>query len=417
MPVPVPVPVLDDLHLLVGSYTATGGGTGTGISVVHGTEAVTAAVMDDPSFLAVSEDRVYAVAETADGTVSAFRYADGALEHRWDASAGGDAPCHVRVDPSGALVVTNYVSGTVTAIGLEAAEAAVSGGAGGVGGAGTVGAGGAGAGAGAGMAGGVGAGAAAAPSAAVHGSGDRVVVPESAVVTGILPDVEGPVEDRQEGPHAHQSIATPEGTVLVADLGGDALHEFRVTAEPAIELVRVHHLGPGVGPRHMAWLPAGAGRPGAGAGAGAAAGAAAAAGGGVDLIVAGELDGRVYRLRRDEGGAFVPVASVAAFEGPVGDSLLSHVEADAAGRVLVAVRGRDLLVVLDTADDGLSVVGSASSGGVWPRHFAQVPGYVLVANQMSDAIAVLPVGEDGVPGEAVAQIAVGSPACIVPMGS
>lgn len=125
----------------------------------------------------------------------------------------------------------------------------------------------------------------------------------------------------------------------------------------------------------------------------------------------------MYRLRRDEGGAFVPVASVAAFEGPVGDSLLSHVEVDAAGRVLVAVRGRDLLVVLDAADDGLSVVGSASSGGVWPRHFAQVPGYVLVANQMSDAIAVLPVGEDGVPGEAVAQIAVGSPACIVPMGS
>ena len=360
---------LDDLHLLVGSYTATGGGNATGISVVHGTTARTAAVMDDPSFLAVSGDRVYAVSEVADGSVSAFRYAGGALEHRWDADAGGDAPCHVRVDPAGVLVVTNYVSGTVTAVSLEAAEShavsvtasdAVVG----------------------------------VPGSGTHGSTDRVVVPDAAVVTGVLPDVEGPVEDRQEGPHAHQSIATPDGTVLVADLGGDALHEFRVTAAPSIDLVRVHHVAPGVGPRHMVWLGDG---PDA------------------DLVVAGELDGRVHRLRRDDAGSLRPIAAAATFDGPVGESLLSHVEVDAAGRVVVAVRGRDAVVVLDTAGDGLSVVGSASCGGEWPRHFAQVPGYLLVANQMSDAIAVLPVGKDGMPGEAVAQIAVGSPACIVPV--
>ena len=360
---------LDDLHLLVGSYTATGGGNATGISVVHGTTARTAAVMDDPSFLAVSGDRVYAVSEVADGSVSAFRYAGGALEHRWDADAGGDAPCHVRVDPAGVLVVTNYVSGTVTAVSLEAAEShavsvtasdAVVG----------------------------------VPGSGTHGSTDRVVVPDAAVVTGVLPDVEGPVEDRQEGPHAHQSIATPDGTVLVADLGGDALHEFRVTAAPSIDLVRVHHVAPGVGPRHMVWLGDG---PDA------------------DLVVAGELDGRVHRLRRDDAGSLRPIAAAATFDGPVGESLLSHVEVDAAGRVVVAVRGRDAVVVLDTAGDGLSVVGSASCGGEWPRHFAQVPGYLLVANQMSDAIAVLPVGDDGVPGDPVAQIAVGSPTCIVPV--
>ncbi|WFR68161.1 beta-propeller fold lactonase family protein [Curtobacterium flaccumfaciens] len=116
--------------LLVGSYTATGGGNATGISIVAGGPASaagtadvrTAAVIDDPSFLAVSGDRVYAVSETADGGVSAFRRDGSALEHLWDAPAGGDAPCHVRVDPSGALVVANYVSGTVTAVSLAAAE-------------------------------------------------------------------------------------------------------------------------------------------------------------------------------------------------------------------------------------------------------------------------------------------------------
>ncbi len=331
--------------LLVGSYTATGGGTATGISIVDDGAARTVAVLDDPSFLAVDGDRVYAVSEVADGSVSAFRLEHGALEHLWDAPAGGDAPCHVRVDPSGTIVVTNYVSGTVTAVGLAAAEA-----------------------------------------------GAGAAVPDDAVAVAVLPDTTGPVEDRQEGPHAHQSIGTPDGTVLVADLGGDALHEFRVAVSsdgtPTIDPLHVHHVAPGVGPRHMAWHDG-------------------------DLIVAGELDGQVHRLRRDDIGSFRVVASTPTFDGAVGESLLSHLEVDDAGRVVVAVRGRDVVVVLDAADGGLTVTGSAPCGGVWPRHFARVPGYLLVANQMSDAIAVLPVGDDGVPGPAVEQIAVGTPACIV----
>lgn len=354
--------------LLVGSYTATGGGTATGISIVASTPAAaadsadvrTVAVIDDPSFLAVSGDRVYAVSETVDGGVSAFRRDGSGLVHLWDAPAGGDAPCHVRVDPSGALIVTNYVSGTVTAVSLRTAESHAA----------SV--------------------LASDGLVAAHGSEELVGAPVSAVVTEVLPDASGPVEDRQEGPHAHQSIATPDGTVLVADLGGDALHEFRVTDAPTIEAVRVHHVAPGVGPRHMAWYDG-------------------------DLFVAGELDGHVHRLRRDESGSFVAVASAPTFTDEVGESLLSHIEVDDSGRVFVAVRGRDLIVVLDAADGGLRLVGSASSGGVWPRHFARVPGFVLVANQMSDAVAVLPLGDDGVPGEAVAQIPVGTPTCVVPV--
>ncbi|MBT2502735.1 beta-propeller fold lactonase family protein [Curtobacterium sp. ISL-83] len=348
---------LPDLELLVGSYTATGGGTATGISHVSGGAAGTAAVIDDPSFLAVEGDRVYAVSETLDGHVSAFRFAGGSLEHLWDAPSGGAAPCHVRVDASGTIIVTNYVSGTVTVVSLTAAEAIV----------------------------------AQVPVPGAHGSADRTVLPASAIATAALPPVTGPVADRQDGPHAHQSIATPDGTMIVADLGGDALHEFRVTDAPSIDLVRVHRLAPGVGPRHMAWFDG-------------------------DLLVAGELDGSVHRLRRDASGALVTIATVPTFDGPVGESLLSHIDVDEAGRVLVAVRGRDLIVVLDASGGGLTLVGSASCGGVWPRHFARVPGSVLVANQMSDAIAVLPLGDDGVPGEAVAQIAVGTPTCVIPLG-
>lgn len=355
--------------LLIGSYTATGGGNATGISLVDAgpVGAVpaprTVAVLDDPSFLAVSADRVYAVSETNDGAVSAFRLQGGALEHLWDAPAGGDAPCHVRVDPSGALVVTNYVSGTVTAISLAPAESHA-------------------------------ASVTASDGVVLHGDADQRSVPAEAVAVAVLPDATGPDEDRQDGPHAHQSIATPDGTMLVADLGGDALHEFRVTVSadggPAIEALRVHHVTPGAGPRHMAWVDG-------------------------DLLVAGELDGRVHRLRRDDSGSFVTVAAVPTFDGAVGESLLSHIEVDEAGRVYVAVRGRDLLVVLDARDGGLAVVGSVPCGGVWPRHFARVPGFVLVANQMSDAVAVLPLDAEGMPGEAVAQVPVGTPTCVVPL--
>jgi 6-phosphogluconolactonase len=381
------------LRLLVGSYTATGGGNATGISFVENGVAATVAVLDDPSFLAVSGDRVYAVSETSEGSVSAFRRSGTALEHLWTATSGGNAPCHVQVDPSGALVVTNYVSGTVTAVSLSAAESLAA--------------------------------SVAASDGVVgaHASAGAVVVPASAIATVALPArgagagagagsaVVGPVADRQDGPHAHQSVPTPDGTLLVADLGGDTLHEFRVAAGVAgvagvagagagaagagagalsLVPVRVHDVAPGAGPRHMTWFDG-------------------------DLIVAGELDGRVHRLRRDDSGVLRVIASVDTNDGPTGESLLSHIEADDSGRVTVAVRGRDVIVVLDASDGGLTVVGSAPCGGVWPRHFARVPGFVLVANERSDAIAVLPVGDDGVPGEAVAQIAVGTPTCVVPV--
>jgi 6-phosphogluconolactonase len=365
-------------RLLVGSYTATSGGHATGISLVDGASASaadvrTVAILDDPSFLALSGDRLYAVSETEDGGVHAFRFDGGALEHLWESTSGGDAPCHVRVDPSGTLIVTNYTSGTVTAIDLEAAEthaASVLG------------------------------------SDAVvlgHGGEHRAAVPGASVATEVLPDVEGPVVDRQEGPHAHQSIAAPDGTVLVADLGGDAIHEFRVTvtaagaagaagpaaSAPSFEVVRVHRVAPGVGPRHMAWHAG-------------------------DLIVAGELDGVVHRLRRDASGAFASVASAPAFDGSVGETLLSHIEVHD-GLVYVAARGRDTIAVFDPADGGLTRIAEVPCGGSWPRHFAFADGRLFVANQLADGIAVLPLGEDGVPGAVESVIPVGSPTCILPL--
>ncbi|MFZ7086727.1 lactonase family protein [Curtobacterium sp. RRHDQ10] len=366
------------LRLLVGSYTATSGGHATGISFVddsgdhpgdsehhddgddvarggHDDVVRTIAVVDDPSFIAVDADAVYAVSETDDGGVHAFRRDGVELRHLWSTRSGGDAPCHVRVDPSGVLLVANYLSGTVGVVTTTGGDPAVA----------------------------------------------------------AMPPVTGPVEDRQDGPHAHQSIGVPpdaglRGDVIVSDLGGDALHEYRFGAD-GLEPVAVHHLDSGTGPRHMAWHDG-------------------------DLFVSGELDGRVHRLRVTDGvlgpvesaatsepaaaGDDSAIADAATVTGSTGQSYLSHLEVTRAGLVYVAVRGRDTIAVLD-ATGPLRLVAEVDCGGAWPRHFALTTGtdgpVVVVANERSDTLTVLPLGPDGVPGAPTATIAVGSPTCVVPL--
>lgn len=364
------MPGLDQLRCFVGSYTASSGGHAAGISVVRasdhaaagagGLAASTAAVIDDPSFLALEGDRLYAVSETSEGSLHAFAWNGTALDHRWDAPTGGDAPCHVRVS-SGVLLSTNYMSGSVAALPVALADERV-----------------------------------AAARAMLgdhlgtgHGTETATRLPADLVHVQELPSTNGPVADRQDGPHAHQTLPTPWGTVLIADLGGDTLHEVQIRPDGTIEPLTAHSLAPGVGPRHMVWS-------------------------GQSLFVTGELDGRVHRLERDPSGRMIDVASIDAVDGGTHQALLSHIDIDEAGHLFVAVRGADTIVVFDTADGRLAHVGSAPSGGTWPRHFARVSDYLLVANERSDLVSVLPLGPAGVPGRPVAQIPVGSPTCVLP---
>jgi 6-phosphogluconolactonase len=213
-----------------------------------------------------------------------------------------------------------------------------------------------------------------------------------------LPPGGGPVADRQEGPHAHSSTPTPWGTVLVSDLGTDHVYEVRVdptTLEPTF--VAAHTLPAGTGPRHFAWL-------------------------GEQLLVAGELDGRIHVLSRS-GDVFTLDQSVSVVDPTLtpspgsGEVYLSHVEAHA-GRVYAAIRGRDTIAVLEPrVTDGrtrLALVAEVPCGGRWPRHFAIAGAELYVANQLSDTISILPLDPaTGVPGAATALIETGSPACIV----
>jgi 6-phosphogluconolactonase len=200
------VPAPDRLY--IGSYTPTSGGRGEGITVLERSapgvpwQAVQVVQADDPSFLAVADGALHAASETGEGRVLSYTVSAGALVAASSASSGGSSPCHLVVDPvSGALVVANYVGGSIGVLSDEPSH------------------------------------------------------PARVTRSLALPVGHGPVLDRQERPHAHQAAPTPWGTVLVSDLGTDRLVEYVVdpiTLDP--EQIAVHPLPSGSGPRHLAWL-------------------------------------------------------------------------------------------------------------------------------------------------------------------
>ncbi len=376
-------------RMYIGGYTASSGGRGAGIAVYDRSSSdepwhlVQTVDADDPTFLALTEGALHAVSETTEGRVLSYTIGAGALAPASVAASGGTAPCHVMRDPStGALVVANYTAGTVGVLSAD-------------------------------------------PS-------------DPARVTRVLalPVGHGPVLQRQEHAHAHNTVPTPWGTLLVSDLGTDRVYELSVdpvSLDPAI--VATHALPSGSGPRHFAWLDVagdggGTAAGAAAAGAGARAGArAAAVGASPLLLVTGELDGRLHVLTRTERGSLVVDHSVDAFaEGSASPSdpayatdaaLLSHIEvvrlADGGSVVYVAVRGRDSITVLAPGADGrLAVRAEVAAGGHWPRHFAVEGSLLYVANQLSDTVSILPIDPTtGVPDAPVAQLAVGSPSCVL----
>ena len=112
----------DTHHFYIGTYT--GGDTGSkGIytsTFDDETGAVTDAVLvaetPSPSFLAVRPDGkfLYAVNESGEGSVSAFRITDekGGLEHLNTKSSHGGAPCHIQVSANGEFALfANYMGG------------------------------------------------------------------------------------------------------------------------------------------------------------------------------------------------------------------------------------------------------------------------------------------------------------------
>jgi len=324
--------------LYVGSYTAEMDGAGVGIEVFardgSRLSKVGQLATPSPTYLIADGDRLYAVNETDPGSVSSYAIEPGgAVRALSTRSTGGVHPCHLAL-VDGHVLAANYSSGDVS----------------------------------------------------VHPVGAGGVLGERTDLAKRADLPVGPRVDRQEGPHAHQVLAAPDGLVTVIDLGLDRLLRYRldggkltVAGETAVPA--------GCGPRHAAIHPSGR------------------------WYVASELDSTVLTLSAEgEHTATVPASSYDGTNHP------SAIVLSADGRNLyVANRGANTIATFRVADDGgLEPLGELDCGGDWPRDVTVVDEYLFAANQRSNTVVAF--GRDaatGVPYPTGDVLQIGSPSCVL----
>ncbi|MEO3751188.1 lactonase family protein [Streptomyces sp. B6B3] len=347
----------DQPHRLicVGSYTPETGGTGPGVTVLReplgspdapgdgrpgrpepaGELRLTAASwLQWHPWLPV----VYAVRELAEGAVSALLLdPDGTVRVIGEEATGGADPCHLAVTPDGDyLLAANYGSGSVAVFGLDERGAPTR------------------------------------RADLVEHSGS------------------GPVEDRQEGPHAHMVTLDPAGSlVCVTDLGSDRIWAYRLRADGTLARVAASALPPGTGPRQLVRAP----------------------GGGRGFAVA-ELGSELLVLSEEEPGAFVPRGSCAASDRP-GTNFPAHLALSPDGlRGYLSNRGADTVATFDLTGDRPERIAEHDLGAAWPRHFALVDDRLYVAAQQSDEVVALDLDPETDELVERYRIPVGSPACV-----
>lgn len=210
--------------ILIGTFTKQYGGIGQGPDFKLGegifqfemeTENLSAELVhiyrdyDNPAYLDVRQDRLYAVSELDDGSlVSVMTYQEesGRYVHSSTKRLEGRGSCHVTAWPDGsALSIANYGSGNMLVVPLDK-----------------------------------------------NGGFNDSFYNFEHHGKGVNPE-------RQDGPHTHSTVAAPRGKfLLAADLGLDLVKQYRIegsTVSPCPEAdIAVEG---GEGPRHMCFRPDG----------------------------------------------------------------------------------------------------------------------------------------------------------------
>ncbi len=203
--------------------------------------------------------------------------------------------------------------------------------------------------------------------------------------------------ERQKGPHAHSVTLTPDNKfALVADLGLDKIVIYRF--DPSNGNLSLHaetQTKPGSGPRHLVfhknsrWL-----------------------------YVTNELDNTVtfYEYEKTKGTLFLKqsLTSLPAFPS---ESSLADIHISPSGKRLYASnRGHNSLTLYNIGIDGfLTLIANYPCGGNWPRNFAISPNgrFMLVVNQYSHEVCVLPVDDDGALGLPLSRMTVPGASCVI----
>lgn len=189
-------------------------------------------------------------------------------------------------------------------------------------------------------------------------------------------DGRGPVQERQDGPHAHCVAFPPDGDALYhVDLGADRI--YRHGCDPSGRLgdsATAYVAPPGSGPRHLALHPE---RP-------------------LALLVS-ELASTLTVIDLAAGGARGTVSTLPA--GFAGESLGGQVSLNAAGdRIYVTNRGHDSVAVFAWDGDDLPVcLQHVASEGASPRAFAllEAERQLILANEEGGSVTVFDLVPDG----------------------
>lgn len=283
-----------------------------------------AAETSNPSFLALHPNGrfLYAANENPNGMVSVFSIdrASRALTLLNSVSSRGSGPCHIAVDHTGKwLFAANYNSGSVAAFPLDAD--------GKLGEASTV----------------------------VQHSGSSVN------------------RERQEGPHAHEVVLSPDNRfLLVPDLGADHVVIYRFDAAKGTltpSTPAFVKAAPGAGPRHLAFRPDGK-----------------------FAYVVNELAASVVAYRY-ENGSLNGLQTISTLPADfAGVKSGAEIAVHPTGKFLYASnRGHDSIVVFRIDPKGtLTAAGNTSTQGKTPRNFAIDPtgACLLAANQDSGIVVV-----------------------------
>lgn len=351
----------NDYYLLVGTYTS---GTSHGVYVYNfnGVDAESriadSANIANPSFLAVSPNGkyVYAVSEVAGagndgGKLASFSVntTSGALTPINQQSSNGANPCYVAVDKTGKwAAVGNYTSGTLSVLPIL-------------------------------------------PDGSL-----------SKAVTSIQHTGQSVNTERQNSPHVHSTVFSPDNKFLfVPDLGLDKLMSYRFNkkngelkeAIPPFVLTKA-----GSGPRHFDFHP-----------------------NKKFAYLVEELTGGVsayrYSLKTGKLDLLQNISTLPPeYLGYAGSADI-HVSPD--GKFLYASnRGESNTIAIFSIDKKsglLTVVGHQSTMGKTPRNFNFDPGgnFLLVANQGSDEIVIFRINKaTGMLTDTGKRITVSKPVCL-----
>jgi len=342
--------------LLVGTYT-NGKSTGIHVYDFNKTDGVATPVdsvkTPNPSYVAVSPNQkfVYAVSETQRGNYSgkvrsfSFDKTTGKLQFINEQSSVGDNPCYIVVDKTGKwVVVANYSSGTLAVL----------------------------------------------PIKNDGGLGEAV--------SQYRHSGKGTNPQRQEAPHVHSTVLSPDNKYLfVQDLGIDKIITYSFNDKTgAIAPIDSIKLQDGSGPRHLTFHP-----------------------NGKWAYVVQEMAGTVTAFDY-ENGHLKTRQTISALPSGFTKYFTSadiHVSKD--GKFVYATTRDSANIIttfkVDQKTGKLSMVGSQSVLGNTPRNFNFDPSgdYLLVANQNSDDVVVFKVNhESGLLTDTGNRIDVGNPVCI-----